>query len=108
MELTWLALASLLFVGVGYAFVQRAPRPRFVRWSLLCTSLFAHATRDLFRPRERGPPPTEATETTSPDAPTTPADEPTTPPTPDRPDPDARRPAPLFARLRRRFAGWFD
>lgn len=116
MELTWIAAASLLFVGVGYAFVQRAPRPRFVRWSLLCASLFALATRDLFRPRERGPPATEATETevTETEAAETEVTEEATSANvttnlPDRPDADERRRrTPLFARLRSRVTGWFD
>lgn len=131
MELTWIAAASLLFVGVGYVFVQRAPRPRFVRWSLLCASLFALATRDLFRPRERGPPATgttetEATKTEMTETETTEAKitdteateaeatgtTPTTPtPTnfPDHTDADERRRrTPLFARLRSRVTGWFD
>lgn len=100
MELTWLAGTSLLLVGVGYAFVQKAPRFRFVCWGLLCVSLFALATRDLFRPHERGRP-----------APASSAESPTRPD--DRTDPDDRtvsdderdRP-PLFARLRGRVAGW--
>lgn len=125
MELTWIAAASLLFVGVGYAFVQRVPRPRVVRWSLICASLFALATRDLFRPRERGPPATEtptaetaeteatetetseATETETTEAATTTTDVTTN--LPDRTDADERRRrTPLFARLRSRVTGWFD
>ena len=60
MDLTWVAAASFLLVGVGYAFVQTAHRFRVVCWVLLCASLFALSTRDLFRTRERGPPATGA------------------------------------------------
>jgi len=56
MDLTWVAATSFLLVGVGYAFVQTAHRFRVVCWVLLCASLFALSTRDLFRTRERGPP----------------------------------------------------
>jgi hypothetical protein len=93
MKLTWV-LASVLFVGVGYAFVQRAPRPRFVVWSLLCAALFALATRDLFRPRGNGPPASNATDATTPLS--------------DRRETDERRRTPLFARLRRRVGAWLD
>src|SRR6056297_2024224 len=56
MQLTWLVLASVLAVGVGYVAVRRARRPAVVDWTLLCGSLFALATRDLFRTRERARP----------------------------------------------------
>ena len=110
MELTWVAAASLLFAGVGYAFVQRAPRPRFVVWSLLCASLFALATRDLFRPREQNRPAAGATPSDAPadrdDPPTDLPDErPVTPD--DTADADGERTrTPLFVRLRSRVAGW--
>lgn len=58
MELTWLVASSMLFVGVGYGFLKRARRPRVVCWTLLGTSLFALATRDLFRSREQNRPAT--------------------------------------------------
>lgn len=106
MELTWVAAASLVFVGVGYAFVQRAPRPRFVRWSLVCASLFALATRDLFRPRERGPPATEVTETEVTETEATTTDVTTN--LPDQTGADERRRTPLLGRLRSRIVGWFN
>lgn len=94
MELTLLVAASVLVVGVGYVFVQRVPRSRFVYQCLLGATLFALATRDLFRPRERGPPVPGASDETSTLS--------------DRPDDEQARRAPLFARLRSRVTGWLD
>lgn len=93
MDLTWLVGTSLLLVGIGYAFVQKAPRFRLVCWSLLCASLFALATRDLFRTREQGRPAPRGSDVTRRRA-------------PDRPDHDEKRRPSLFARLRRRIASW--
>ena len=111
MELTWLAGTSLLLVGVGYAFVQRAPRFRLVCWGLLCASLFALATRDLFRPHEQGPPASSADSPSRSDDRT---DSNERPGSDDRTDSndridsaDERDRPPLFARLRVRVAGWF-
>ncbi|WP_137283382.1 hypothetical protein [Halorussus salinisoli] len=101
MELTWLVASSILFVGVGYGFVQRAQRTRAVGWTLLGASLFALATRDLFRSREQGRPVAKPAN----DSPTRPPDRPRT----DRTQTDdERRRTPLFGRLRRRVAGWLD
>lgn len=94
MELTVLVASSVLFVGVGYVFVRTARRSRVVVWTLVCASLFALSTRDLFRSRERGPPER------------TPSDGP-----PDRPArradgaDDQSRP-PLVGRLRRVVGSW--
>jgi hypothetical protein len=101
MELTWLAGTSLLLVGVGYAFVQKAPRFRLVCWGLLCVSLFALATRDLFRPHEQGRP----ASTADADSPAR-SDDRTDSDDPTRSDDERDRP-PLFARLRGRLFGWF-
>ncbi|UPV73355.1 hypothetical protein M0R89_12455 [Halorussus limi] len=111
MELTWLIPASVLLVGVGYVTVRRAPRPRFVNWTLLGASLFALATRDLFRSRERGqsaPAAREsATETANRQSATRqPANRRPANRRPDRDD-DPQR-TPLFVRLRRRVAGWLN
>lgn len=88
MELTWLFATSVLLFGGGYVFLQRAPRPRFVGWTLLGASLFALATRDLFRSRQQGRPKVSSRESPGRD--------------------DDRRRTPLFARLQRRVAGWLD
>lgn len=88
MELTWLALSSVLLLGVGYAFVQRAQRSALACWLLLGASLFVLATRDLLRSREQNRPgPTELS-----------ADE-----TPERTD---RVRPPVFEWIRRYLAGW--
>jgi hypothetical protein len=115
MQLTWLLPASLLFLGVGYVVVRRAPRPEFVNWTLLGATLFALATRDLFRSRERGRPATGAREshreaangraTTRRSANRSAPNRPSAKRT-DRDD-DPQR-SPLFARLRRRVAGWLN
>ncbi|WP_128477633.1 hypothetical protein [Halorussus pelagicus] len=86
----------MLFVGVGYVVVRRAPRPRVVNWTLLGGALFALATRDLFRSREQGHPSSVARESRA-DA----ANRRT-----DRGD-DPQR-TPMFVRLRRRVAGWLN
>jgi len=116
MQLTWLIPASLLFVGVGYVVVRRAPRPRVVNWTLLGAALFALATRDLFRSRERGRPAPGAgeppTETASGRATRRSANRsaPNRPPANQRSDcaDDDPQRSPLFARLRRRVAGWLN
>lgn len=91
MELTWLVASSVLVVGSGYAFLRRAKRFRVVGWTLLGASLFALATRDLFRSRERGrPAPTPGGGSTR---------------APDRTD-DERQRTPILKRLRRRLGGW--
>jgi hypothetical protein len=96
MELTWLFAGSVVALGVGYVVLQRAPQPGFVRWTLLSAALFALATRDLFQSRQRGRPAGGQVEGST-----------------DRTDDgrrrtDERRRTPLFARLRRRVAGWLD
>jgi len=96
MQLTWLIPASVLLVGVGYVVVRRAPQPRVLDWTLLGAALFALATRDLFRSREQGYPSSVARESRG-DA----ANRRT-----DRGD-DPQR-TPVFARLRRRVAGWLN
>jgi hypothetical protein len=91
MELTSLAAASLFLVGFGYVFVRRVKRLRVVCWTVLGVSLFALATRDLFRSRERGRPaaaPRRATNRTT-----------------KRTD-DERQRTPLLKRVRRRLGGW--
>jgi hypothetical protein len=127
MDLTWVAAASFLLVGVGYAFVQQSRRFRVVCWVLLCASLFALSTRDLFRTRERGPPARTTNDARSED------DAPTKDGETERPGDRTRRPnesrtrrgdsadrpaatsdagdererPPLAARVRGRVAGWF-
>lgn len=91
MELTWLLATSVLALGVGYVALQYAPKPRFVRWTLLGAALFALATRDLFQSRQEGRPAGASSARESAD-----------------PGDDDRRRTPLFARLRRRVAGWLD
>lgn len=91
MELTWIAAASLLCAGFGYVLVRRAKRFRVVCWTLLGASLFALATRDLFRSREQGrpsPTPQAGSSRTS-----------------DRGD-DERQRVPFRKRLRRRLGSW--
>lgn len=95
MELTWLVTTSLLLVGLGYVFVQNVPRPRFVCWGLLCASLFGLATRDLFRPHERGRPRPGSTDR-GPER------------SANRPDDHESRRRPVFARVRRRVVRWLD
>lgn len=62
MELTVLAVSSVFLVGVGYAAVQKAQQSPLVAWTLVCASLFALSTRDLFQSRERGFPDSESTD----------------------------------------------
>ena len=94
MDPTWAIAAAIPLVGVGYVFARRARRSRVVCWTLLGTSLFALATRDLFRSREQARPvPPSVGESASPSTDRTRTD-------------DERRRTPLFARLRRRVAGW--
>ncbi|USZ68876.1 hypothetical protein NGM10_03860 [Halorussus salilacus] len=95
MDLTLVAASSVLFVGVGYAFVRRARRSRVVVWALVCASLFALSTRDLFRSRERSRPGRTPSDGRS-DRSAGRADA----------TDDGSRP-PLVARLRRRVGGWF-
>jgi hypothetical protein len=106
MDLTWVAATSFLLVGVGYAFVQTAQRFRVVCWVLLCASLFALSTRDLFRTRERGPPASVASgeSPNRSDGSGMESDEATDRPTA-RADDDRGRP-PLAARVRGRVARW--
>ncbi|WP_276300607.1 hypothetical protein [Halorussus lipolyticus] len=91
MELTWIVASSLLCAGFGYVFVRRAKQFRVVCWTLLGASLFALATRDLFRSRQQGRP--------SP----TPREAPSR--APDRGDDERQRVA-LLKRLRRRLGSW--
>ncbi|WP_135830578.1 hypothetical protein [Halorussus halobius] len=93
MELTWVAAGSALVVGLGYVSVRAAHRLRPVCWLVLCASLFALATRDLFRPRERGHPASGANEAASES------------PTDQRRTADGRR-TELISWLRRRVADW--
>ncbi|MFC7081064.1 hypothetical protein [Halorussus caseinilyticus] len=95
MELTWLVPASILLVGVGYACFRLAQRTLAVGWTLLGASLFALATRDLFRSREQGRPAASPVG----DSPTRRSD---------RTRDDDRRRGSLFVRLRRRVAGWLN
>ncbi|UPV99390.1 hypothetical protein M0R88_12745 [Halorussus gelatinilyticus] len=97
MQLTWLVLASVLLVGVSYVAVRRARRPRVVDWTFLGASLFALATRDLFRTREQARPAHARRESAAESATRRPS----------RDDDDPQR-TPLFARLRRRVAGWLN
>ena len=53
MELTWVAAASLLTVGVGYAFFQRVQQSPLVVWALIGAALVVLSTRDLLRSRDR-------------------------------------------------------
>jgi len=115
MQLTWLVLASGLAVGVGYVAVRRARRLALVDWTLLCGSLFALATRDLFRTRERARP-AHGGESATDGASRQSADGRSAnhqssgrsaPRRPNRGDDDPQR-TPLFARLRRRVAGWLS
>jgi hypothetical protein len=89
MELTWVAAGTVLLVCAGYVSVREAHRLRPLCWLVLCASLFALATRDLFRPRQRGQPVSEAGESGSES-------------TADR----TARPAELVARVRRRVGDW--
>jgi len=89
MELTWVAAGSALLVCLGYVSVRAAHRLRPVCWLVLCASLFALATRDLFRPRQRGQPVSELGESASES-------------TNDR----TAHTTELVARLRRRVADW--
>jgi len=96
MDLTLVAAGSLLLVGTGYAVVRRAHRFRIGWRALVCVSLFALATRDLFQPRERRSPAQRGDDQRA-DA------------TRDRSAGETRSTrSPLLARLRRRFAGWLD
>ncbi|WP_135851610.1 hypothetical protein [Halorussus salinus] len=115
MQLTWLALASVLAVGVGYVAVRRARRLAVVDWTLLCGSLFALATRDLFRTRERARP-AHGGESATDGASRRSADDQSgkhqssgrrAPRRRNRGDGDSRR-TPVFVRLRRRVAGWLN
>lgn len=92
MELSWVAAGSVLLVGVGYVSVRQATRFRLVCWIVLCVSLFALATRDLFRPRNTG----RVTADT---------DDKTADRINDRGSADRR--TPLLTRLGRRIVGWF-
>ena len=95
MDPTWAIAAAIPLVGVGYVFARRARRTRIVWWTLIGASLFALATRDLFRSREQARPvPPSVGESASRSTDRT------------RTDTDERRRTPLFARLRRRVAGW--
>ncbi|PSP55992.1 hypothetical protein BRC82_03225 [Halobacteriales archaeon QS_1_67_19] len=94
MELTWLALTSVLLLGVGYAFVQRAQRSRFVCWFALTLALFGLATRDLLRFREQNRPGSTSGIAAGEHAGGT------------DPEKRERRRPPLFARLLQRVAGW--
>lgn len=102
MDLTWAVAASLLVVGTGYAFVRTAHRLRVVRWGLLCASLFALATRDLFRPYEPNRPTVTADDLTrnrsDPESSNTRTD--------DTDSDDDRARNALFVRLLRRIASW--
>ncbi|MFC4552219.1 MULTISPECIES: hypothetical protein [Halorussus] len=65
MELTWVAAASVLTVGVGYAFFQRVQQSPLVVWALIGAALVVLSTRDLLRSRDRhraGMPPRESEE----------------------------------------------
>ncbi|WP_435179653.1 hypothetical protein [Halorussus sp. AFM4] len=95
MDPTW-AIAAIPLVGVGYVFARRARRTRVVCWTLLGASLFALATRDLFRSREQARPVSQPAR-----SPNRATDRPRT-------DGDEARRTPLFARLRRRVAGWLN
>jgi hypothetical protein len=108
MDLTWVAATSFLLVGVGYVVVQTADRFRVVCWALLCASLFALSTRDLFRTRERGPPATTASgePTNRSDESATRADESADRPTARTGAADERDRPPLAARIRGRVARW--
>ncbi|NHN58098.1 MULTISPECIES: hypothetical protein [Halorussus] len=97
MDPTWVIAAAVPLVGAGYVFARRARRSRVVCWTLLGASLFALATRDLFRSREQARPvasPVDEQPDRSTDRPRTDSDDP--------------RRTPLFARLRRRVAGWLN
>jgi hypothetical protein len=116
MQLTWLVLASVLAVGVGYVAVRRARRLAVVDWALLCGSLFALATRDLFRTRERARPTHTGRESAADGASRRSASgqsanrssrSPSETRRPNRAGDDSRR-TPLFVRLRRRVAGWLN
>ncbi|WP_135825645.1 hypothetical protein [Halorussus ruber] len=93
MEPTVLVTSSLVCVGLGYALLRRAMRFWAVRWALLGASLFALATRDLFRSRERSRPTAAATPRGAANRAT------------DRAD-DERQRAPMLKRLRRRLGSW--
>jgi len=114
MRLTWLVLASVLAVGVGYVAVRRARRLAVVDWTLLCGSLFALATRDLFRTRERARPAhgesaTDGGSRQSADSRSANRQSSgrSAPRRPNRGDDDPQR-MPLFVRLGRRVAGWLS
>jgi hypothetical protein len=91
MEPTVLVASSLVCAGLGYALLRRAMRFWAVRWTLLGASLFALATRDLFRSREQSRP--------------APTPRGTANRAPDRAD-DERQRAPMLKRLRRRLGSW--
>lgn len=95
MELTLLAGSSVLAVGVGYALVRTARRTRPVVWAMVCASLIALSTRDLFRSRQRGRPESRSRH---PSANRSRA-------VTDGGDDSTR--SSLVARLRRRVGGWF-
>lgn len=96
MDPAWAIAGAIPLVGVGYVVARRARRTRIVCWTLLGASLFALATRDLFRSREQARPvasPVDRQSNRSTDR--------------SRTDDDPRR-TPVFARLRRRVAGWLN
>lgn len=116
MELTWVAAASLVSVGVGYAFVQRMQQSPLVVWTVLATTLFVLSTRDLLRSREQlgtgGSPSEEPTDSVLAGPSVSATDATPTDATPTDAE-DRRRDAgtesnrlTLFARLRRRVGSW--
>ncbi|WP_132057722.1 hypothetical protein [Halorussus amylolyticus] len=95
MELTWFAGSSVLLLGVGYVCARRASRSPPAVWLVICGSLFALSTRDLFRSRERGRPRSEDDDRSR-ERPVARADA-----------SDERPELPTVVRLLRRVGGWF-
>ena len=111
MELTWVAAASLVTVGVGYAFVQRLQQSPLIVWTVLAATLFVLSTRDLLRSREQlgtGGSPREASTDSSPTRRSVPpTDSPPTDAENRRRDAgNGRHRHTLLARLRRRVGSW--